>query len=806
MVCKIFSFHSRSRIMSLLSIVVPTLIFIFLDLPRFSSERSVSFAQEAAWKSGGPYGGSDLWNLSISKTNPDVIYAGTPAGIYKTFNGGATWNNVWPKPLIKVVQVDPKNSDIVYAGRYDGLWRSMDGGSTWQHKGLLGVEVIGIDPNNSNNIYVGADFPSEISIFKSMDWGGTWETLISWDTNPDTPSWDRQIRNLNDLVVDPNNSSYIYVGVKANGGFGSFYKSADGGKTWTSKKLHSYTGDDIFSLAMGSDGIIFAVNTTDILRPALFKSDDKGETWSQTALPASGRLAVNPNDADVLYMGSYKSIDAGDTWSLKTSGLPENPSPWRRIVIDPLNDNRIYASLLGCGIYKSTDGAESWRFSSEGINLTYISDLAVDPNISDKAYAVVRGDGTSLARTINGGESWEYLDSSPGNLGAVAIDPQFPSIIWAGDGFGLRGRFYVYKSSDGGQAWTGINFLTIGGSSNSGVSEILIKPGDSNSILVGVDFKVSSSGEILGEGCLARTTDGGATWEDLDIPSITALAVDPDDPDVVYVGRRRAGEIHRYSNVWGNWSRSNISPTGGIGDVRDIEIDSASRVYAAASDGLWRRDGLDWTRLSGLPTDDITSLAIHKDAAPGIIYLGTQLKGVFTSEDEGNSWEPLNEGLGNLSINKLSISSAKPRVLYAGTAFGGVWRISLEKDEYTIAVVANPQEGGMVAGGGTFEHGTQITVTATANENYFFSNWTEEGTVVSTNAGYTFTLKGDRALEANFWEAQITLADAITVLQVVAGVETTVNLFPVDLVEDGIVGMADAVMLLQCLGEIRACP
>jgi hypothetical protein len=76
---------------------------------------------------------------------------------------------------------------------------------------------------------------------------------------------------------------------------------------------------------MSSDGIIYAVNTTDLLRPALFKSDDRGESWSQSALPASGRLAVNPNDANVVYMGNYKSTDGGKTWLSKQAVFLKAP-------------------------------------------------------------------------------------------------------------------------------------------------------------------------------------------------------------------------------------------------------------------------------------------------------------------------------------------------------------------------------------------------------------------------------------------------------------------------------------------------
>jgi hypothetical protein len=68
----------------------------------------------------------------------------------------------------------------------------------------------------------------------------------------------------------------------------------------------------------------------------------------------------------------------------------------------------------------------------------------------------------------------------------------------------------------------------------------------------------------------------------------------------------------------------------------------------------------------------------------------------------------------------------------------------------TISVSVSPAEGGTVTGGGTYEQGQSCTLTATANEGYAFVNWTENGNEVSTDATYTFTVDGDRALVANF--------------------------------------------------------
>ena len=73
-----------------------------------------------------------------------------------------------------------------------------------------------------------------------------------------------------------------------------------------------------------------------------------------------------------------------------------------------------------------------------------------------------------------------------------------------------------------------------------------------------------------------------------------------------------------------------------------------------------------------------------------------------------------------------------------------------QPQNYTVSVSANPTNGGTVSGGGTYQQGQSCTVHATANTGYTFTNWTENGNVVSTNANYSFTVNSNRTLVANF--------------------------------------------------------
>ena len=79
------------------------------------------------------------------------------------------------------------------------------------------------------------------------------------------------------------------------------------------------------------------------------------------------------------------------------------------------------------------------------------------------------------------------------------------------------------------------------------------------------------------------------------------------------------------------------------------------------------------------------------------------------------------------------------------------------ENTYNVTVSANPNNGGTASGGGTFTHGQNCTVNATANTGYTFTNWTENGSVVSTQASYTFSVTGDRNLVANFTENTYTV-------------------------------------------------
>jgi photosystem II stability/assembly factor-like uncharacterized protein len=635
----------------------------------------------AVWSSGGPSGGS-VMSLAIAPSNSDIIYAGVLGGVFKSTDRGATWTRTgFANVPVRVVQVDPVNAQIVYAGTdlgapplspEDGIYKSVDGGTTWVHKGLVGARVnaIAINPEDPQTLYAGTGKPLSsysgeiIGVFRSSDGGETWEEKLS-----------EGIDAVTALLIDLEEPSHVYAGVFGGAGF---RKSTNGGDTWVAIEV----GDgDVVALAMNPKvgpypAMIYAMTWGE----DVFKSSSGGDTWVATNAPwislnPPWALSIDPTIPWDVYVGTLDDCvgcsgqllkcSEGGQWSVKVNGLP--PGGPSSIAIDPQNSH-LYVGLSQGGVYKSTDGGDNWNSSSQGMNATYVKSLAVDRISSATLYATSAGNSYHLSKSTDGGTSWHSVVNSPVNLSAVTIDPQDPEIVFVGEAWHSARQFYIHKGTGEGGSWSAIEFYSSSGISSANVSEILIRPGDSDCILV--------AGQVVGasiEGFLARTTNGGSGWDNLSASPITALALDPNNPGSLYVGKRNMGQVFMYTDVWGNWTAREITPAGGIGNVRDMAVDSSSRLYVAASDGLWKREGPEWTNIVSLSAYDVTAVAIDRSTAPETLYAGTEDSGVFLSADGGNSWGQFNEGLQNLCVTCCAVSMSRPTRLYAGTAYGGVW-------------------------------------------------------------------------------------------------------------------------------------
>ena len=631
---------------------------------------------------------SDM-DSAISSVKPMHVSAAGIARVVLHFSGAAMLIDdlTWHEPP------DAQEPDVVFAGTDDGVYKTLDGGITWNFKGLSGriINTVAIDPYCPEIIYAGTgeeDFEPD-GIYKSEDGGDTWQLKYSGDLD--------LIRKIR---IDPFEPSYIYAvgyGIDGSPEYNGFVKSRNGGESWIGKHVGQVgPRDNVFDLDMSSAGgdppVMYAI-VADAPGKDVFKSTDRGDTWQKIGVPNLPYsepyvLTASSHDADVFYVSAADSrgilylVNLGEMkYYIIGEGLPAEPERPSSMLIHPHNPTILYLGFPYQGVFKSDVWPPVWKSSVQGLNNIYIEDIAVDPTASEKIYTAIKGLGKNtgyrLAASADGGDSWNYLADSPADLRTVALDPQNPSTIYAGLNRHPGNFFHIYKSPDSGETWSDIRFLYIYPASTIlGVSDIWVDPRDAGTILIaGADFGGPNNG-----GGIYKTIDAGDAWQRTYSFWAETIASDPLNPSILYFGSQNCGYVFRTVNTGSSWT--NISPAAPpsecwVNEVRSLAVDSGSRVFAATDKGLWKWDSPAWTKLSGLPSEDITAISIDKSSVPETFYAGTATAGVYLSEDAGNTWIAFNEGLENTAITKLELSSGSSAVLYAGTAYGGLWQYHL---------------------------------------------------------------------------------------------------------------------------------
>jgi photosystem II stability/assembly factor-like uncharacterized protein len=155
-----------------------------------------------------------VFALAVTPGPHRSIYAATDAGIFKTEDGGESWDDSsvsLPDRRVRTLLLDPTNPRILYAGTGDlgaggGLFRSADAGHSWSKTGIENQWVLslGFDPRDSRRLYAG----TERGVFQSSDAGLTWTSLRA----------DATSRYVLSLAVSPD-SRRLYAGTEGNGVF-----------------------------------------------------------------------------------------------------------------------------------------------------------------------------------------------------------------------------------------------------------------------------------------------------------------------------------------------------------------------------------------------------------------------------------------------------------------------------------------------------------------------------------------------------------------------------------------------------------
>ncbi|MCH8217259.1 MAG: hypothetical protein IH892_10860 [Planctomycetes bacterium] len=214
------------------------------------------------------YGAYSLGCVTIDPTNPNTLWVGTGEdvggrhvgygdGVYKSLDGGKGFKNMGLKESehIARILVDPRNADTVYvaaqgplwsSGGERGLYKTIDGGRTWEvilHKGpYTGVTDVVFEPGNPDVLYAAThqrhrtvwalvNGGPESGIHKSVDGGQTWQELKGG-----LPGGDK---GKIALAVSPQKPKIVYASIELAGRKGGIWRSENGGQSWT--KMSDYT-------------------------------------------------------------------------------------------------------------------------------------------------------------------------------------------------------------------------------------------------------------------------------------------------------------------------------------------------------------------------------------------------------------------------------------------------------------------------------------------------------------------------------------------------------------------------------------
>jgi photosystem II stability/assembly factor-like uncharacterized protein len=387
-----------------------------------------------------------------------------------------------------------------------------------------------------------------------------------------------------------------------------------------------------------------------------------------------------------------------------------------------------------------------WRSIGPAATGGRIADLAVSqvPGKPDELYVATTSGG--IFKSVNGGVSFTPIFDQPGgmmSIGAVAVAPSNPSIVWAGGGEADNRQSSswgdgVYKSFDGGRSWQ-----RMGLEETRHIGRIVIHPTDPNIVYVAAVGHLWGSNSERG---VFKTSDGGKTWKKVlykdEHTGATDLVLDPRNPNVVFAAmyqRQRKGwgfngggpgsGIFRTSDGGATWTEmTNGLPRGDKGRIGLCLFAADSRIVyaiveAALGRGIYRSldQGENWEQLSSVnPRPSYYSRIYVDPKSADRIYIMGSNRGLFISDDAGRSFHDVFSGVHG-EDHALWINPANTNHLIAG-GDGGVsisydrgltwlFRINLPIGQfYTIST--NNRDPFLVCGG-LQDNGSWCTPSAT---------------------------------------------------------------------------------------------
>ena len=243
--------------------------------------------------------------------------------------------------------------------------------------------------------------------------------------------------DFHSLVVDPEDPQRVFVG-----GHQAVSASTDGGATW--QEVETLRDADAMGWTFTSDAVYVSGH------PGLNRSVDGGRTFARIneGLPSTDVHALGGTD-DVLYgsspaAGVFASTGGPGDWQMRTTAAGQ--SFFGRIVVDPADDQHLFAADGAVGVAESRDGGASWQVVDSGLQAASWMSRG-----GDGLELLVASGPTGAAASRDAGQSWDPLDTPEGTTLVEAV-PGDPDLLYAGAHDGSR--VAVQVSRDGGRTWS----------------------------------------------------------------------------------------------------------------------------------------------------------------------------------------------------------------------------------------------------------------------------------------------------------------------------------------------------------------
>ena len=643
------------------------------------------------WRLIGSYRGGRVVAVAGDPVHPQVFYFGsTGGGVWKTTDGGRYWENVsdgfFKRASVGALAVAASDPNVIYAGmgettirgnvsHGDGVYKSTDAGKTWTHLGLentRGIASVCIHPENADLVYVAAfghaHGPNpERGVYRSRDGGKTWEQIL----------FRSEKAGAIDLAMDPNNPRILYAAFweairmphqLVSGGEGSgIFKSTDGGDTWTeitrNKGLpKGMLGKIGVAVSPAKEGRVWAVIEAE--DGALFRSDDGGATWEKLSEEGNLRarawyymhIFADPQDAETLWILNvrcWKSIDGGKNFFEVQVPHGDNHDLW----IDPRNPLRMINGNDG-GACVSFNGSESWSSIYNQPTAEFYH-VITDNEAHYRLYGAQQDNSTMSvpSRSPYGAiVEAEYLEIGGGESGYIAVRPDNPNIIFAGNYQGYITRYDRSTHQERNimvwpQAATGLGAKDMK-YRFQWTCPIMLSPHDPNVLYM-------TGNHVF------RSTDEGSSWEVLS-PDLTRNDVSKQEPSGGPITKDNTGAEY-YCTIFA-FAESPLE---------------RGLFWAGSDDGLVhisRDGGAHWENITpaDLPEWALISIIEPSPHDPATAYLAaTRYKHddfqpyLYKTNDYGKTWRKITTGIADNEFTRaIREDPVRRGLLYAGTETG----------------------------------------------------------------------------------------------------------------------------------------